>query len=213
MVDPDSDETYLPLFEVTVPQGVTEGEGGIDWPAEPGAALPEGIADRRDYTATAGGVVRVPDTASRNRMAEVADGTLVYVTANRNLYLREEGAWTTVAGPAHEERRPKILSGLVTNVVGDEQVGGHYRARVRIEFEPGTFRQAPVILLTGVSNVPGTLVEVSSIERSRNGFTIRTARTNDTPFTVGWMAIERTEETVDASLARTSAAAERDSAE
>ncbi|WP_431870237.1 hypothetical protein [Nocardiopsis eucommiae] len=198
VVDPDSDETYLPLFEITVPQGVTAGEGGIDWPQEPGDALPQGVADQRDYTSVAGGVVRVPDTAARNRMREVADGTLAYVASGRNLYVREEGAWVTVAGPDHEERRPRVVTGLVTQVVADEPTGDYFRGGARIEFAPGTFEETPAIFLTGVSDVPGNLKEITSIHRNKDGFTIRVARTNNTPFTVSWMAVERTEETTEA---------------
>ncbi|WP_049569102.1 hypothetical protein [Nocardiopsis sp. SBT366] len=196
VVDPDSDETYLPLFEITVPQGATAGEGGIDWPREPGAALSQNIADRRDYTSVAGGVVRVPDTASRNRMEEVTDGTLAYVTSSRDLYVLEEGAWVTVAGPEHEVRRPKVVAGLVTHIVADEPAGDYFRGGALVTFEPGTFRETPAIFITGVSDVPGNLKEVTCIRRSKDGFTIRVARTNHTEFTVSWMAIERTEETI-----------------
>ncbi|MBQ1080353.1 hypothetical protein [Nocardiopsis sp. B62] len=202
VVDPDSDETYLPLFEITVPQGATAGEGGIDWPREPGAALAQNIADRRDYTSVAGGVVRVPDTASRNRMEEVTDGTLAYVTSSRDLYVREGDAWVTVAGPEHEIRRPRIVSGLVLNVSADELVedpngGDYYRGSAAVTFKPGTFEETPAVLITGVSSVPGNLREMTSILRSKDGFTIRFARNTRTSFTVSWMAVERTEETID----------------
>ncbi|MET9797893.1 hypothetical protein [Nocardiopsis alba] len=203
VIDPDVDETYIPLFEITVPQGATTGEGGIEWPAEPGATLPEGIRDLRDYTAAAGGVVRVPDGAARGRMEGegVQDGTLVHVVSEGNLYIRTEGEWRTVAGPAHEERRPKTLTGLVIGIHPDTEVvdGGitYLRGTAEVRFPEGAFSEAPLIFLTASTRVPGRVLEVSVSSRTAEGFTINVARRNDTMFSVFWMAVEATEPPLD----------------
>lgn len=84
------DETALPLWDVTVPQGASAGDGGIPWSSA--------VTDRRTYTAAHGGVIPVPDMASRNRLTAVRDGTLCHVHATDGLYMRVPTGWTPAAG-------------------------------------------------------------------------------------------------------------------
>lgn len=86
------DETALPLYDVTVPQGASAGTGGIPWSSA--------VADRRVYTAAHGAVIPVPDMASRNRLVAVRDGTLCHVHATDALYMRVPTGWTPIAGQA-----------------------------------------------------------------------------------------------------------------
>ncbi|MGW5876719.1 hypothetical protein ACWFMI_09260 [Nocardiopsis terrae] len=204
VVDPEADESYLPLFEVTVGQGASAGNGGIDWPADPGSSLPGNIRDLRDYTASAGGVVTVPDSAARNRLGEVRDGTLVHVGSTRDLYIRDSGQWRPVAGPSADadlDRRyeplwtPTLLSGEVYVDLTEHLeapplfTGDYYRGYHRVDFPAGTFTGPPSIQLTGHSEVPGTLLEVSFTDWTADGFTVVIARRTTTKTRVAWLAV------------------------
>lgn len=204
VIDPEEDETYLPLFEITVSQGAGPGTDGIAWPARPGASLPGNIRDLRDYTSSAGGVVSVPNISARNRMSEVRDGTIVYVGATHDLYIRDSGDWRPVAGPAadaalddrYEPRGvPRMLVGAA-RIEPDEVVENsfylrsYYRGSLRVDLPEGLFSRAPRILLTAHSQVPGTVLDVTYTEPSASGFTIVLGRATMVETHISWLAIQ-----------------------
>ncbi|WP_017588460.1 hypothetical protein [Nocardiopsis ganjiahuensis] len=204
VIDPEEDETYLPLFEIVVSQGASTGTGGITWPAQPGSSLPGNIRDLRDYTSSAGGVVSVPNVSARNRMGDVRDGTVVYVGATRDLYIRDSGAWRPVAGPAADAAldnryeplgAPSMWSGTV-RITPEEVVENsfytkdYYRGFARVDLPEGLFSRAPRILLTAHSQVPGTLIDATYTEPSASGFTIVLARATTVTTNVSWLAVQ-----------------------
>ncbi|GAA1457377.1 hypothetical protein NE857_05525 [Nocardiopsis exhalans] len=203
VIDPEEDETYLPLFEIIVSQGASTGTDGISWPSQPGASLPSNIRDLRDYTSSAGGVVSVPSVSARNRMDDVRDGTIVHVGATRDLYIRDAGDWRPVAGPAADaalDNRyeplgvPKILFGR-EYITPDTQANNavystaYWRGQARVDFPEGYFRETPTIMLTVLSAVPGTVMEATHANSRVHGFDLMVARTNTTSNWVHWLAV------------------------
>lgn len=191
---------------MTVPQGASEGTGGVPW----GSA----VQDRRIYTASAGGVITVPDMASRERLPMLQDGTLVHVLENGDIYLRSGGVWRPVVGAAADsvieerlDRRyepigvPRMLAGsqmvdLKTSendYVWDRIYSDfYYRGSARVAFPRGYFRSTPSILLTARTSGPGLVMEAAYTSASVDGFTINLARHSGTSTGVDWLAIERT---------------------
>src|SRR5699024_562919 len=86
---------------------------------------------------------------------------------------------------------PRILSGAEYMEFTDPVSGGEYhRGSRRVTFPDGFFTNEPMVLITGRSNVPGNLREVSYLDKSVDGFTIWIARTTKTQTWVDWVAIE-----------------------
>lgn len=204
VVDPEEDETYLPLFEIVVSQGASTGTDGINWPSQPGASLPGNIRDLRDYTSSAGGVVSVPSVSARNRMGDVRDGTIVHVGATRDLYIRDAGDWRPVAGPAADaalDNRyeplgvPRMLAGVArvapNEVVESTFYSRHYfRGSTQVHLPEGMFSRAPRIFLTSHSQVPGTTLDVTFTAPTASGFTIVLGRATTVETDISWLAIQ-----------------------
>ncbi|WP_017556131.1 hypothetical protein [Nocardiopsis baichengensis] len=131
VIDEAVDASFIPLHAVDIPQGASAGTGGIPW----GSA----VQDMRTYTATAGGVVAVPDLAARARLDSVPEGMLVHVNSVGDLYQRNGGDWRGVVGA---EARRALLQEL------DERYLGR----------PGEWRR--VEMTEGVTHKPDDPVEM-----------------------------------------------------
>ncbi|CAM3624228.1 hypothetical protein GCM10009799_06040 [Nocardiopsis rhodophaea] len=141
VIDPDVDESYLPLFEVTVPQGASEGTGGIPW----GSA----VQDRRVYTASSGGILTLPDLAARSRLSAVQDGTLAHVVQDGDLYIRISGRWHPIAGKQAESEQLERLDNRFQQHPGEWQ---------RVELESGVNHSGSFPV--EVRRTPGGLVHM-----------------------------------------------------
>ena len=174
---------YMPLWRVAVPAGASAGTGGIPWASA--------ATDYRMYTGAFGGAIPLPDLAARNRLTNVHAGTLAYVAATDNLYMRtSDGGWEPIAGSEFVASLPipTVQAGFV-NVVPNTPVSDYYRGTAHVTF-PTPFSAPPYVVVSGQSSVPGVLTEVTSINLSATGFDAMISRTTQASTVVYWIAVE-----------------------
>lgn len=112
-----------------------------------------------------------------------------------------EGASVHLAGSiAHGDPAatvPRMLSGRDTiTFPGSTNASSalynidFFRASFTVTFPDDFFLTTPIITLAARTSVPGTLIEVSYTNESKDGFDVVAARSTDTATVVDWTAVE-----------------------